>query len=82
MDGTPFATLGETPVATDRDGLRIRAWSTTEADYALLSRGMDPARLDRFADLIAKLTRQKQVPTEEQIAALREVPNIGQPCGA
>ncbi|OJY01218.1 MAG: hypothetical protein BGP04_23430 [Rhizobiales bacterium 62-17] len=73
---------GETPSPADRDGLRIRAWSTPDADYALLSRGMDPARLDRFADLIAKLTHQKQMPTEEQLAALRDVPNIGQACDA
>jgi len=73
---------GEPPAKSDRDGLRIRAWSTTEADYALLSRGMDPERLDRLADVIAKLTRQKQAPTDEQVAALRDVPNIGQPCGA
>ncbi|QEL22279.1 anti-sigma factor [Bosea sp. F3-2] len=73
---------GEPPAKSDRDGLRIRAWSTTEADYALLSRGMDPERLDRLADVIAKLTHQKQAPTDEQVAALRDVPNIGQPCGA
>lgn len=70
------------PAASDRDGLRIRAWSAVGADYALLSQGMDPARLDRLADVIAKLTRQKQAPTDEQVAALRDVPNIGQPCGA
>ena len=73
---------GDTPVASDRDGLRIRAWSTAEADYALLSRGMDPARLDRLADLIATLIRQQQAPSEELVAALREVPKIGEPCGA
>lgn len=73
---------GEKPAPADRDGLRIRAWSTADADYALLSHGMDPARLDRFADLIAKLTHQKQTPTEEQVAALKDVPNIGQPCDA
>jgi hypothetical protein len=73
---------GATPTASDSDGLRIRAWSTADADYALLSRGMDPARLDRLADLIAKLIRQQQAPTEELVAALREVPKIGEPCGA
>ncbi|MGO4172778.1 anti-sigma factor family protein [Bosea sp. TAF32] len=73
---------GATPVKSDRDELRIRAWSTVGADYALMSSGMDPARLDRLADVIANLIRQKLEPTDEQVAALRDVPNIGQPCGA
>ena len=40
------------------------------------------ARLDRLAGLIARLIRQQQAPTEELVAALREVPKIGEPCGA
>lgn len=73
---------GEAPATADRYGLRIRAWSTAQADYALLSRGMDPARLDRLAGVVARLTRERQAPGEELVAALRDVPNIGRPCSA
>jgi hypothetical protein len=70
-----------TPAPADQDRLHIRAWSSDRADYALLSRGMDPERLDRIADIVAHMTLRSRKPTSEQVAALREIPGIGQPCG-
>jgi hypothetical protein len=42
---------------------------------------MDPERLDRIADIVAHMTLRSRKPTSEQVAALREIPGIGQPCG-
>lgn len=69
-----------TPSRSDRDGLHIRAWSSDRADYALLSRGMDPERLDRLADIVAHMTLRGPVTDDGRIAALRAIPGIGQPC--
>lgn len=71
---------GRIPAPADRDGLRIRIWSSDEADYALLSRGMDPLRLDRIAGIVAHMTLRGPHLTREQVAALREIPSVGQPC--
>lgn len=70
-----------TPARADQERLHIRAWSSDRADYALLSRGMDSERLDRIADIVAHMTLRSRKPTSEQVAALREIPGIGQPCG-
>ncbi|ADH90541.1 putative transmembrane anti-sigma factor [Ancylobacter novellus DSM 506] len=69
-----------TPSRSDRDGLHIRAWSSDRADYALLSRGMDPERLDWLADIVAHMTLRGPGAEDERIAALRAIPGIGQPC--
>lgn len=68
------------PVADDRDGLMIRRWSGTEADYALLGRDIDSLRLDRIAALVAMLTRMDPVIPRNQIAALNEARSIAPAC--
>lgn len=68
------------PVAEDRDGLIIRRWSGTGADYALLGRDIDSLRLDRIAALVARLTRMDPVVPRDQIAALDEARSIGPAC--
>lgn len=68
------------PVAQDRDGLMIRRWSGTEADYALLGRDIDSLRLDRIAALVARLTRMDAVVPRDQIAALDEARSVGPAC--
>lgn len=68
------------PVADDRDGLMIRRWSGTEADYALLGRDIDSLRLDRIAALVAGLTRMDPVIRRDQIAALDEARSSAPAC--
>jgi hypothetical protein len=68
------------PVADDRDGLMIRRWSGSEADYAPLGRDIDSLRLERIAALVARLTRMAPVIPRDQIAALDEARSIAPAC--
>lgn len=68
------------PAVQDRDGLSIRAWRGERASYALLGRGIDPARLDGIAALVARITRDEPGVPREQVAALAEARSVGPAC--
>lgn len=60
------------PTARDRDGLTIRAWRGRQASYALLGEGIDTARIDGIAALVARITGGERGIPNDQIAALAE----------
>ncbi|TCR65742.1 hypothetical protein [Bosea sp. BK604] len=60
------------PALRDRDGLAIRAWRGPHASYALLGQGIDTARLDGIAALVARLTGGERALPDDQVAALAE----------
>ena len=68
------------PAVQDRDGLLVRAWRGERASYALLGRGIDPARLDGIAGLVARITRDEPGVPREQVTALAEARSIGPAC--
>lgn len=74
------AALPPQPAVQDRDGLAIRAWRGERASYALLGRGIDPARLDGIASLVARITRDEPGVAREQVAALAEARSVGPAC--
>ncbi|BCB21259.1 anti-sigma factor [Bosea sp. ANAM02] len=63
------AALPLQPAVQDRDGLLVRAWRDERASYALLGRGIDPARIDGIATLVARITRDEPGTPREQVAA-------------
>lgn len=73
-------TLPTQPTVRDRDGLAIRAWRGERASYALIGRGIDPARLDGIAALVARITRDEPGVPREQVAALAEARSVGPAC--
>lgn len=76
----PDDKFGPTPASRDESGLRIRAWNDAGAGYALISRSMDPKRLDRLSSLVARLIAQGHGATDEQRLALAEAGQFGGPC--
>ncbi|WP_336810067.1 anti-sigma factor [Bosea sp. MMO-172] len=74
------AALPLQPAVQDRDGLLVRAWRGERASYALLGRGIDPARLDGIAALVARITRDEPGIPREQVAALAEARSVGPAC--
>ncbi|KRE03166.1 hypothetical protein ASE61_11745 [Bosea sp. Root670] len=74
------AALPQQPAVQDRDGLLVRAWRGERASYALLGRGIDPARLDGIAALVARITRDEPGVPREQVAALTEARSVGPAC--
>lgn len=74
------AALPPQPAVQDRDGLLVRAWRGERASYALLGRGIDPARLDGIAALVARITRDEPGVPREQVAALAEARSVGPAC--
>ncbi len=74
------AALPLQPAVQDRDGLLVRAWRGERASYALLGRGIDPARLDGIAALVARITRDEPGVPREQVAALTEARSVGPAC--
>lgn len=74
------AALPPQPAVRDRDGLSVRAWRGERASYALLGRGIDPARLDGIAALVARITRDEPGVPREQVAALAEARSVGPAC--
>lgn len=74
------AALPPQPAVQDRDGLLVRAWRGERASYALLGRGIDSARLDGIAALVARITRDEPGVPREQVAALAEARSVGPAC--
>jgi anti-sigma factor RsiW len=60
------------PTVLDRAGLTIRAWRGRQASYALLGEGIDTARIDGIAALVARITGGEQGIPSDQLAALAE----------
>ncbi|KRE09685.1 hypothetical protein ASE63_03905 [Bosea sp. Root381] len=60
------------PTIRDRDGLTIRAWRGRKASYALLGEGIDTARIDGIAALVARITGGEHSIPNDQVAALAE----------
>ena len=74
------AMLPERPDLRDREGFAIRAWRGSHASYALIGQGIDPARFDGIAALVARLTLDDRSVPREQIAALAEARTVKVPC--
>jgi anti-sigma factor RsiW len=68
------------PKKLDVGNFRVRAWRDDASGYALLSRGMDPARIDRLAEAVARLTDPRHIADDSIRTALREVPRTGIAC--
>lgn len=58
------------------------AWQVNDFSYAVLARGMDPARLHLLAETIERLTRQGERLDDGIRTALARAPGTGLPCGA
>lgn len=72
--------IDSTPKAFDAGDIRVRAWRDQVTGYALLSKGMDPARIDRLAEAVARLTDPRQIADDSIHTALREVTRTGEAC--
>ncbi|MFC3692542.1 anti-sigma factor [Chenggangzhangella methanolivorans] len=68
------------PEAVDVGDVRVRRWSADGASYALMSRGMDPLRLDRFAAVIADLASPGRTLDDGLRIALKEASTSGGAC--
>jgi anti-sigma factor RsiW len=62
------------------DGVGVRRWSADGARYALISRGMDARRLDRFAAIVADIVGRAEQPDERLRTALRDAAGVGAAC--
>lgn len=71
---------GAAPEAFDAGDIRVRAWHGQATGYALLSKGMDPARIDRLAEAVARLTDPRQILDDTVRTALRDVTRTGAVC--
>lgn len=80
--GPQQASASAQPIRSDRDGLKISTWALGGKSYALLSRGMDSRRLDEVAEIVAGMPQPQNRPTDAQIARLRSLHAIGEPCSA
>lgn len=78
--GSPQAGLGAIPKPLDVKDVRVRAWGDQTAGYALIAKGMDPARIDRLADAVARLVDPGQIVDEGVRTALRDVARTGNAC--
>ncbi len=77
--GPPQANVSETPGSFDSAGALVRAWRDNRTGYALVSQGIDPARLDRLADAVARLTDPRHSLDSIRLA-LQEASRAGRPC--
>ena len=78
--GAPSDSLAANPAAFDRKDIEIRAWRRGDNGYALLSKGMDPARLDRLAEIVARITDPGRPLDDSTHVALRDASRIGAAC--
>lgn len=72
--------VGMVPQEFDADKIRIRAWRDQGTGYALMSKGMDPVRIDRLAEAVARLVDPKQIVDDGVRTALRDVTRTGAAC--
>lgn len=78
--GAPQNNIDSAPKIFDAGDIRVRAWHDQVTGYALLSKGMDPARIDRLAEAVARLTDPRQIVDDGIRTALREVTRTGIAC--
>lgn len=78
--GATEATLAEQPTRVAPGDLEGYVWRVGETSYALLARGMDPARLQMLAEAVSRITHQQQRLDESGRIALRATTGIGAPC--
>lgn len=68
------------PTPRDVGDVRVRQWSDEGVAYALMSRGMDPERLDRFAGVIAEIVKGKHQLDDGLQVALQDAASTGAAC--
>lgn len=78
--GSPQDGLGSAPKSLDAGDFRVRAWRDQVAGYALIARGMDPIRIDRLAEAVARLVDPGQVVDDGIRTALRDITRTGAAC--
>jgi anti-sigma factor RsiW len=78
--GAPQTSIGSAPETFDAGDIRVRAWHDQATGYALLSKGMDPARIDRLAEAVARLTDPRQIVDDTVRTALRDATRTGVAC--
>jgi hypothetical protein len=78
--GAPQNGMDPVPKALDAGDIRVRAWHDQVTGYALMAKGMDPARIDRLAEAVARLTDPKQIVDDGVRTALRDVTRTGVAC--
>ena len=78
--GAPQNAVGPMPQTFDFENIRVRAWRDNTAGYALLSKGMVPARIDRLAEAVMRITDPQQIGDDSIRTALREVKRTGASC--
>ncbi len=78
--GLPQAGVGPVPQQFDTGEIRVRAWRDQSTGYALMSKGMNPARIDRLAEAVARLADPKQLIDDSVRFALRDVTKTGAAC--
>ena len=78
--GAPQNAVGSMPQTFDSEGIHVRAWRDRTARYALLSKGMDPARIDRLAEAVMRITDPGQAGDDSIRTALQEVKLTGAAC--
>ena len=78
--GTPQAGLESAPKSLDAGDFRVRAWRDRVAGYALIAKGMDPTRIDRLAEAVARLVDPGQIVDDGIRTALRDVTRTGTAC--
>jgi anti-sigma factor RsiW len=78
--GLPQEGLGSIPKSLDTGNIRVRAWRDQGTGYALMSNGMDPIRIDRLADAVARLVDPGQIVDDGVRMALRDVTRTGAAC--
>lgn len=78
--GAPQNAADLMPRTFDSGDIRVRAWRDNAAGYALLSKGMDPARIDQLAEAVMRITDPKQIGDDSIRTALREVKRTGASC--
>ena len=72
--------LGQRP-KRDAGDIRVRAWRDQVTGYARLSKGMDPANIDRLAEAVVRLADPSQIVDDGIRTALRDVIRVGSACG-
>ena len=64
----------------DVGDVKVRGWAADGVAYALMSRAMDPARLDRFAAVIAEIVGREHNLGDDLRVALRDAARTGGAC--
>jgi anti-sigma factor RsiW len=78
--GAASPALGAEPVVVAVGGIDGYAWASDGIGYALLARGMDPARLEMLAAAVARITQADHRIDDQTRTALRMTTQTGAPC--